>query len=100
MITSQEDAANGVERRARMESLLSRYPDLSADQLRELVAWFSKEASALDVGLIASNERVSTAYARFRAEHIDRFGPKDVVHAVLFTAAVLGVVLLIAMGGS
>ena len=66
-----------------VESTLARYPDVTADELTHLVGWF-KVASALDVGLMASNEVLHDAYVAFRKEHLDRFTWGDLVRAVLF----------------
>ena len=86
------------ERRVRIERLLAQYPALSERELAETIGWFEREASALDVALIASNERVSRGYSRFRAEHIDRFDLKDAVRAIVFVlvfgAAIAGVIWL------
>ena len=83
---------------ARVERLLARYPALSEDELAELLHWFEREASALDVALVASNRQIGRGYDLFKAEHIDRFRFRDVIHAVVFLAAfgtaMLGVVWL------
>jgi hypothetical protein len=79
MSISQEGAPEGAERRASIERMLAEYPDISAEQIGGLVAWFVREASALDVGLIASNEAIRPGYVRFRSDHLDRFRIKDAV---------------------
>lgn len=94
MSTSQEGAPEGAERRASIERMLAQYPDISAEQISGLVAWFVREASALDVGLIASNEAIRPGYARFRSDHLDRFRIKDAVYAALFAGVVIAVVVL------
>ena len=80
------------ERRVRIERLLAQYPALSEHELAELVGWFEREASALDVALVASNERISRGYRRFTAEQIDRFRLQDGVRAIVFVL-VFGAVL-------
>ena len=96
MMTSYEGAPEGASRRARIEGMLADYPDISKEQLEELLVWFNKEASSLDVGMVASNEAISRGYRLFRAEHIDRFRRRDVGHAALFVATIGGVLAAIA----
>lgn len=83
--------------RERAEALLASYPDLSPGELEELLEWFRKRASALDVALVASNERIRHGYGRFRADHVDRFTARDLLLASLFAATVLALVLSIGL---
>ncbi|MXO72615.1 hypothetical protein [Alteraurantiacibacter buctensis] len=64
--------ATGADRRAQIEALLASYPDTTDDELRELLHWFKHEATALDVGMVASNPLVTSGYRRFRADQLDR----------------------------
>ena len=66
-----------------VERTVAGYPHLTPDELDHLLAWF-KAASALDVGLLASNEEVHHAYLAFRRDHVDRFTWEDAVRAGLF----------------
>ena len=79
-----------------IEALLARYPDISAAELDELVAWFEREASAHDVAMISSDRRIHPGYRRFRDEHIDPLTLRDLHKALVFlsvvAAAVLGVI--------
>ena len=77
----------GAGGRARIERLLARYPALSDGELGELLRWFECEASAFDVALAARNPQVGRGIERFKAEHIDRPGFKDVIRAIAFLAA-------------
>jgi hypothetical protein len=84
----ERDAPTGVEdsapsAREWVERTLARYPDVSPEELRYLLGWF-KAASALDVGLVASNEHVHDAYRALREAHLDRFTWRDLARAVLF----------------
>ena len=87
--------APGVARRAQIEAALAEYPHLSEDRIAAIKAWFRKEASALDVAMIASNERITESYRRFRADHIDRLTGRDIIRAILFATAVCAVIALI-----
>lgn len=83
-------------RRARIEKLLAQYPHVEGNRLDELLHWFKKEASALDVALLASNERLAEPYRRFREDHLDPLRGKDVFRGILLLAAVGAVILFIA----
>ena len=59
-------------RRAHIEAALSRYPHIEPDTLADLLHWFRDEASALDVGMLASDPRLTLPYQAFKADHLDR----------------------------
>lgn len=80
-------------RRAEIETMLARYPHLPGDALAQLIHWFTKEASALDVGLIASNEEIATPYRAFRSEHIDPLRSRDWVKGAFFAVLVTAVLI-------
>ena len=71
MNKNKAEAADPSARFDDIEQLLNSYPDISEEQLGELKHWFKKEASAFEVASIASKHPVG--YAKFRAEHIDKF---------------------------
>lgn len=72
--------------RAHIERMLARYPEIDAGELATLKKWFSKDATAHDVALVASNESIHAQYKRFRQEHVDRFSPRDIVTALILLA--------------
>lgn len=82
---------------AHVEGVLARYPNIDPAEIESLTRWF-KEASALDVAMVASNASIHDAYTQFRREHIDRFKPKDLAFALAFVAlcaiAIAGIVSL------
>jgi hypothetical protein len=81
--------------RARAEALLARYPHLEPRELRALLHWYRREASAMDVALVASSERVGQCYRRFYRDHLRRFSWKE----KLVTAALaMGVAAMLATG--
>lgn len=90
-----QDGAASADRRAQIERTLADYPDLGEDSLGELIAWFRKEASALDVAMVASNPEIAESYRRFRADHIDRLTGNDILRGILFAVAIGAIVLLI-----
>jgi|EndMetStandDraft_4_1072995.scaffolds.fasta_scaffold11253_3 hypothetical protein len=85
------DGAAGADRRAQIEAALATYPDVSPERLSDLLDWFGREASALDVALVASNPAIAEPYARFRADHIDRLKARDIIRGLLFAAALVTV---------
>ena len=62
------------ERRASARALLARYPDLPNEQRDDLLRWFRKEASALDVALISMDQELSHQYGLLKREEL---GPVD-----------------------
>jgi hypothetical protein len=78
------------ERRARAETMLARYPALAGDELAELLRWYRREASAMDVALLASNDAIREAYRAFRRDHVERFTLKERAVTALLAAGVLG----------
>lgn len=89
---------SAADERTRIAALLSRYPHNSAEELADIAHWFHYTASALDVGLLASEETIAEQYRAYRTEHYDRFGMKDFVRAGAFlgaTAVFIGAILVL-----
>jgi hypothetical protein len=81
--------------RARAEELFLRYPQLDRLELAELLRWYRREASAMDVALVASNDRLRSNFEAFHARHIQPFSWKDkLVTGVLGSA----IIALLAVG--
>lgn len=89
-------ASSADARRAHVEALLSAYPDVTSEERSLVVSWFRNDATALDVALLASNPVAERGYRQFRAEHIDKFTPKDMARALGIALIVASAVLLIA----
>lgn len=94
-MSNLQDGAAGAARRAQIEAVLADYPDISEDRLAAVIRWFRKEASALDVATLASNEAIADRYRRFRTDHIDSVSGNDVIYAVLGLA--LGGAVMLAL---
>jgi hypothetical protein len=87
------------ERRAHAERLLARYPRLAPGELDELLEWYRREASAMDVALIASDDRIRGRYRAFREDHIDGFSVKEKLASVLLAVGALGFIGAVALLG-
>ncbi len=96
MTTDENGRPAGAERLARMSALLQRYPDVSHHELGELKTWFKRQASALDIGILASQEEIGSSYALLREEHIDKFAGKDIAAIAAVVIALAGIIASIA----
>jgi hypothetical protein len=96
MTTDDNGAPAGADQLARVAGLLQQYPNVSENELGELKTWFRRQATALDIGMLASKAEIEGGYARFRKEHIDGFGAKDIATIVAVLVALAGIIALIA----
>lgn len=76
--------------RARAEAILARYPRLEPGELDELLYWHRRQASAMDVALVAGNVRIGEAYQRFYRDHLQRFTWKERLVTAALAAGVFG----------
>src|SRR5690348_12677308 len=88
------DAATSGERREHVQRALARYPHIEDDELVDLLHWFRKEASALDVGLLVSEPGLAEPYERFKTDHLDRVRGADLFWAAVFVIVVSMVLAL------
>jgi hypothetical protein len=75
--------------------LLARYPAISQDETNELKTWFTRGATALDLGLVASDPRAAIQFRAFREQHVDRFTVTDVAKALAFVSVIALVMLVV-----
>lgn len=94
-MSNSHDSAALAARRMQIEAALADYPHVSRESLGGLIHWFRREASALDVATLASNQAIAEPYRRFRADHIDRITLQDVMKGLAFAAAVAGAVFFL-----
>jgi len=73
-MTEAVGVSSAQERRAEIAAVLLRYPAVQPRELEDLLHWFRDEASALDVGLIASDPALSEPYRRLADDHLGRLG--------------------------
>lgn len=93
-MTNPSDGERAV-RRAYIERALANYPDIDADRVKDVLHWFNKEASSLDVALLASNQAVAEAYRSFRADHIDPLDRSDMMRGIAIATAIAAIIALI-----
>jgi hypothetical protein len=89
------DCTSGAERRACVAEVLAAYPEIDEKCLADILHWIKKEASSLDVALLASDPKAAEGYRRFHADHLDRLTPGDIVKGILFVVAVAAVIAAI-----
>ncbi|MFC4256065.1 hypothetical protein GRI97_11950 [Altererythrobacter xixiisoli] len=95
MTNTATGADQALQRRLQVEGLLSQYPAISAEETDQLRIYFRKEASALDIGNIASNEAAQRGYQQFRADHVDKIGLRDIGIAIGLLALVAAAIAVI-----
>lgn len=77
------DSPKSVRRRLEVQQALSQYPDLPSDKIQDLVRWFKKEATAMEVAVVASQLDKQDSYRDFRRTHIDKLSPIEMIGATL-----------------
>lgn len=94
-MTQLTDGERAV-RRAHIEGVLAYYPNVEPAQLEELLRWFRKEASALDVALLTNNPAVIEPYRRFRADHnLDGLSRRDLAFGLSMALSLAAIVAVI-----
>ncbi len=97
--TAYDPVARGTDRFDAIECLLARYPDIDGSEQAQLELWFRREASAFEIASMASKDTVAEGYPRFRADHIDRFKPVELVAIfVICTLALCGLIAALEIG--
>ena len=81
---------------SRSESLIGAYPQISQDDLDELLHWYRRTASSYDLAMLSAREEIKPGYRRFYADHVDRVLPKHLVALVLFLLTALGAIYFLA----
>jgi len=86
------------DRKKHIEIALANYPSVDAGTLADLLKYFREEASALDVGLIASDPRLEPRYRLLKSDHLDQFSGKEIFwKTVALMILVAGAALLFAL---
>ena len=95
-MTEPAQHGSAAARLPHIEKALAEYPHISSERIDDLLRWFSKEASALDVALLASDDRLAEPSRKFREDHLDPIRGWDIFRGILFLAVIGLVILLIA----
>lgn len=92
-MTDSPGADDRTRKRALLEAVLAAYPEVSKEETAVLIHWFRREASALDVGLIASDPSLAPAYRQLKEDHLDRLSGADLVRAFV-AFSLLGAIVM------
>lgn len=86
----------GRTQREQVEDLLTRYPDITPDEVAEIIR-FIKKGLPLEVGLMTASERLRPQLLRFRHDHPSEFslGAREYVATLLVLVAFIGLCFLL-----
>ncbi|OCC25187.1 hypothetical protein MB02_00375 [Croceicoccus estronivorus] len=91
MFKNISDDLPSTTNRAIAEAIIIRYPKISDDELKAVLHYLKKEATAMDNALIASNPELTEPYRQLSHDHyLNRLRPME-------TAMVTGFVILIGL---
>lgn len=83
MTTNTLNTSEQALRRNAIERIIAPYPDISDENLAEVLHYFRSECSALDRATIASNNGVAHQYRKLCEDHyIDRLKPAETAIAI------------------
>ncbi|MDE8652782.1 hypothetical protein [Novosphingobium album (ex Liu et al. 2023)] len=89
--------SENIQRRREVEQTLSQYPNLEPEKIRDVIHWFKREASAMDVAMVANNLDNRDSYREFRRTHIDKLTPVEIIVA---TVLMMILIVLLAAGAA
>ena len=90
MRKKRPDPIKSVQRRLEVEAKLAEYPELTSDKVIDLIYWFKREATAMEVATVASNPDIQDSYRQFRDRHLDKLSTGEI-----FLATGLGMILIV-----
>lgn len=92
----KQESNNAVDensRRREIEGIIASYPSLNDEQLKEVLRYLKREASAMDQAMIASNPDITRQYRQLSRDHyLDRLRPIQLV-----AVSALGVALALCL---
>lgn len=71
-----------VQRRLQIEATLAEYPSVSPDKIIDVIYWFKREATAMEVASVASNPDLQTNYRSFRDRHLGKLSMGELIVAI------------------
>lgn len=85
--------------RAAIERVIAHYPEISDDELHDLLHYFRRDASAYDRAIIASNAQIVDRYRQLCHDHsLDRLGRVETLVVVIFAILLLVGVAFFTLG--
>ena len=82
--------------RSRIETLVGAYPNLTSDELRELLHWHKRTASSYEVAMLSARDDISAGYAQFKKDHIERISPIALAIISMVMILLIGLVVVYA----
>jgi hypothetical protein len=95
IMTTSIEHPDGITCRVEVMDALSRYPEINHEELSWLLRWFRKEASAMDVAMLASDPTLAGPYKRFKAEHLDRLSTTELFWGAVLLVLALAVLVMV-----
>jgi hypothetical protein len=93
-----KEITDRVTRRIAIERIITRYPDISENDLRDVLDYFRHEASALDQATIASNDDIYAQYKALCADHhLERLKSSQIAIIAFAAVVVVGTMVTWAM---
>lgn len=89
---SRAKLATDPQNLARTEGLLLRYPDVSSDEVEE-IGRYLRRASAMDMGLLSTNQQAWSNAERYRLDHPRMFAT-TAKEKLVWTIATLTVIAI------
>jgi hypothetical protein len=71
-----------VQRRLQIEAMLADYPSVSPDKIIDVIYWFKREATAMEVASVASNPDLQKSYRSFRDRHLGKLSMSELIVAI------------------
>lgn len=85
-------------RRVAIERVIALYPDISLEELQDVLRYVRRECSALDRATIASNTDISFQYQQLCKDHyIDRLKPAETAIAIISSLALIAAFLALSL---
>lgn len=94
MHENDSDDLSPATKRMAAEDIIRRYPDIASDELKAVLRYLKKEASAMDKAMIASDQELIPRYRQLCHDHyLNRLHPVETV-IVVAMVVILGTLLL------
>lgn len=89
MRVKQTESIKSVQRRLEIERNLSQYPALPPDKISDLIHWFKREATAMEVASVARNPAIQSRYLQFHNKHISKMSIGETILVTVFAMVVI-----------